>query len=571
MQRDGVFSRYVVRVKDPEALWPDLPFADREHAPEWFDPETGEHRPPPAFVELFVPDPDSSDESPELAARCESAPRSDEEECARIVRWPIPRVVLDDQFFTMLAEQIDPLATEVADGLTVTESPRGWHQRLTPDAAAARDEIGRRLTELLADWPILEIHEIDEADQKFLDQLVHADLPDKDLPAVVDQVRERITPRRAGNRIVIDGGLEYVTELRDAARARVRDRLEIVAGLMSADRSERDELLRRIVAWDNEGDSYRSLAKIVGLSHPTVRKIVMEATVEHDLALNHLPATLRSLALAWAPPGLPEAHSDSYDDYFEPDDDDGFDAGESLRLEHLRLKSCAVCGEPPQKIVRRWTIGTGEMLDPDDPHRKQPGYPRTLGQEPYYDTRARWAVCGTVCARETINTDRARPTKRVGDDEYYEVDRFHYTPHDSELPESLLHLRSLLRTLGYNWDQLAEAATTDNTEQAAHSVNEFRRAVTRIAEAVAQFRTYTPPPRQFPPGDPEPTDVDRIRHGDDIYTNATDPWAPGPPGWHIPGTDTTLSWDELASMADGDLYEIPVERLDFTSLTATHD
>ncbi|WP_063126126.1 hypothetical protein [Nocardia fusca] len=561
----------MVGVADPEALWPDLRFADREHAPEWFDPETGEHRPPPAVIELFVPDPDSG-ELPELTARCEDAARaSRHDERARTVRWPIPRVVLDDEFFAMLAEQIDPLAADVADGLTVTESPRGWHQRLTPDAAAARDEIGRRLTELLADWPILEIHEIDDADHRLLVQLVDADLPDKDLPAVVDKVRERITPRRAGNRVVIDGGMEYVTELRDAARARVRDRLQIVAGLMSADRSERDELLRRIAAWDGGGDSYRSLAKLVGLSHPTVRNIVMEATVEHDLALDHLPATLRSLALAWDPPGLPEAHSDRYDDDYAPDDDDEFGIGESRRLEHLRLKSCAVCGEPPQKIVRRWTIGGSETLDRNDPHNEQPGYSRTLGQKPHYNTAARWAVCGTVCAREAINTDRARPTRRGGTDEYYEVERLHYTPHDSELPEPLLHLRSLLRALDQNWNWLAEATTTDDTEQAARSVNGFRRAIARIAEAVAHFRTYTPPPRQFLPGDPEPTNVERIRHGDDIYTNNNDPWAFGPRGWHIPGTDTALTWDELVSMADGDLYEIPVERLDFTSLTATHD
>ncbi|MGW5384016.1 hypothetical protein [Nocardia sp. NPDC003963] len=549
---------------DPEALWPDLRFADREHAPEWFDLETGEHRPPPAVVELFVPDPDSG-ELPVLTARCEGPARTDEER-ARTVRWPIPRVVLDDEFFTMLAEQIDPLAADVADGLTVTESPHGWHQRLAPDAAAARDEIGRRLSELLADWPILEIHEIDDADRRLLVQLVDADLPDKELPAVVDKVRERITPRRAGNRVVIDGGVEYVTELRDAARARVRDHLEIVAGLMSADRSERDELLRRIASWDGGGDSYRSLGNLVGLSHTTVRTIVMEATVEHDLALTHLPATLRSLALAWNPPGLPEAHSDRYDDYYEPDDDE-FGIGESRRLEHLRLKSCAVCGEPPHKIVRRWTIGTGEALDRHDPHREQPGYPRTLGQKPRYDTGARWAVCGTVCAREAINTDRARPARHVGTDEYYEVERFRYTPHDSELPEPLLDLRSLLRTLDSNWNWLAEATTTDDTEQAARNVNEFRRAITRSAEAVAQFRTYTTAPRQFLPGDAEPANVARVRHGDDIYTNGNDPWIFGPPGWHIPGTDTTLTWDELASMADGDLYEIPVERLDFTSLT----
>lgn len=555
----------------PDLLWPSDSLADREQAPEWFDPETGRHRPPPAFVELFVPDPDCG-EDPRLGVGCEKAWQTESDErCAQTVRWQIPRVVVDDSLFTMLAAEITALAGAVAEGLSVAESPHGRHQRLTPAAAAAREEIGQRLKDLLADWPMLEVHEIDEADHRMLEQLVHADIPDKDLPAVVEEVRSRITPSRVENRVVIDNGLECVTGLRDAARARVRDRLAIVAALSSADRSERDELLRRIVAWDNGIDSYRALGKVVGLSHTTVRNIVRQATVEHDLALDHLPATLRSLSLAWDPPEVPEVYDDGYDDC-DPDwnDYDGPDLEEVHRLAHLRLKTCAVCEKPPVRLVRRWRVGTGTILDSNDPHCDRPGYPRHLGQSPTYDTDARWAVCGTACAREVINTDRARPTRRVGDDEYYNIERFHYTPHDSEVPEPLIELRRLLTMVNHDWDRLAEAAVCENPEAAAQSVVGLRRGIVRAAEALAEFRTYTPPPRRFLPGDPEPTDLNQVRHGDDIYTYNDRPWTGGPPEWHRSGGDSH-TWNELTELANGDLHEIPVERLDLAGLTAPTD
>lgn len=518
----------------PDWLWPDDDTDTRMSSPEWFDPEDGRLRPPPAFAELFVP----GSEAPVLTVGYDgahSAPLagSTDERIARTVRWPIPRIVLSEAVYELLAT-LAPLAGQIAEGLSVDKSPRGFHQRLTPGAETARAELGQRLDDALAGWPVVEVHTITDFDEAALESAVTADTRDEDLPAIAETLRARIVPARPGNIIVLDQADEALTHARDAARAQVRDRLAIVAGLASGDRRERDDLLRRITAWDNGADSYRALGKMTGLSHTAIRAIVKQATTDRDTALDHLDATVRSLRLAWDPPRLPAAvrddagwpddePSDSEQEQQERDDDD-------QRRAHLRLKSCAACGQPSRRIVRRWQVGKVSFAaDPDDPHRDQYGHVSDLSQPPSFSSQPSWGACGTVCARRIIDEDRASPSGGIrvaGNDEFfYDVESFSYLPHDSELPDVLVRLRRNLDLTGYSRDEIGRAVAAGDTARAASHLASLRRDIARTAATLAAISTWTPPGRRFPPGTPEPGDAGQVRHATPS-TATGDPSAP---------------------------------------------
>ncbi|MFI9507214.1 hypothetical protein [Nocardia sp. NPDC052566] len=547
----------------PDALWPNLEMRYRLESAEWFDPDTGRMRPPPAFVELFIP----ADDDPIVTVGYDGdgpAPlaESTRERIARTVRWPIPRLVLDEGIFNTLVE-MSGFFEQLVAGFSVERTPRGWHQRLTPDAEDVRAEIATIFTRVLASRPVVEIHTIDEFDRNVLESLVTADTRDEDLPAVVQALTAQITPADAHNLVVLDEALGQLTEQRDLARAQVRDRLAIVAGLASGDRRERDELLRRIAGWDDDSDSYRSLGSLVGLSHTAVRKIVAQVSTERDEALDHLDATVRALGLAWDPPPLPRVRTDDYDD--EPSDheletqdrDDDY-----YRLAHVRRKTCAVCGKPSQRLVRRWQVGNVSMpADPDDPHRSDAGYITDLTHPPSFAGQPEWAVCGTVCARQIIDTDRANPrgTRVAGSDEFfYAVEGFRYQPHDSELPEVLVSLRRDLDPIGYHRDALTRAAATGDLAAAALDLAGLRRDIARAAATLARIRTYTPEPRRFGAGDIEPADLGQVRHGDTIYSNYQFLYDDRADYWEGPG-HSRRTWDELTAL--GELVEVPSEQI----------
>jgi hypothetical protein len=552
----------------PDWLWPDADEETRWTSPEWFD-EDGKFRAPPAFIELFVP----GDGDPLLTVGYDgatSAPlaRSAEDRQARTIRWVIPRIVLSEAVYEMLGT-LAPVAGRIADGLSVGATPRGRFQRLTPAAEEAREEFRRRLDAGLAVLPVLDLHHIEDAGLAVLESAVTAETRDEDLPAVAEDLRARITPDRPGNLVVLDRAVEHLARRRDTARAGVRDRLAITARLASGDRRERDALLRRITAWDDGADTYRSLGQLVGMSHTQVRTIVRLATAGRDEALDDLAATMRSLLLAWDPPALPHA-SDR-----DPGDQDGLSdweleqdelAADEDRRAHLRRKSCAVCGKPSRRLVRRWQVGrTAIAADDDDPARDQAGYVEGLSEPPSYTLQPSWAVCGTACARKVIEEDKAQPSGGshvTGRTEfYYEVEPWRYLPHDSELPRALVRLRGSTDQIGYLREQLERAVTGADAAAAALDLGDLRRRVAHAAAILAGIRTYTPAPRTFGPGDRQPDDVRQVRHGDTLYSKwpalsldgQRDRWE-GPGG----GRHT---WDELTELAAGSLIEIPREKV----------
>lgn len=358
---------------------------------------------------------------------------------------------------------------------------------------------------------------------------------------------------------MLDGVEERLAEVRMSARRKVRDRLAMVAGLATGDRRERDALLRRIAAWDDPADTGRGLAGLVGLSHTAVQKILKQATEERDTALDHLDVTVESLRRAWDPPPIPPAREDDLGDD-EQRDDWEIEADDrdqhQRRAWHLRQKMCAACGKPSRRIVR-WQVGkTSIAADADDPHRSGTGYVRDLSQPPALDGQPTWTVCGTVCARQVIDNDRANPsgaTRVAGNDEFfYAVEAFHYLPHDSELPDVLVRLRATLMLTDHS-----RAVTTGDTAGAALHLRSLRRDIARTAAVLASIDTYTPPPRVFRPGDPEPSkdDVLQVRHGDTIYSNWSVLHRDRDDHWEDTNHTRRHTWDELTAL--GEITEIP--------------
>jgi hypothetical protein len=283
-------------------------------------------------------------------------------------------------------------------------------------------------------------------------------------------------------------------------------------------------------------------------------------------------AAVAALLAAWDPSRLPAAAGGAgrdagwEEEWSEAELEDQERADDAQRRNHLRLKSCAACGKPSRRVVRRWQVGKVSFAaDPDDPHRDQYGNVSGLSQPPSFTGQPSWGACGTVCARRIIVEDRARPAGGIrvaGNDEFfYQAESFRYQPHDSELPGVLVRLRRNTDLIDYSGGALDRAVAAGDMALAAMHLAALRRDIARTAAVLAELGTWTPPARRFPPGSPEPDGI-QVRHGGAVYSNMSflnfdrarrDHWE-GPGG-------TRYTWLELTEMAAGGLTEVPREHV----------
>jgi hypothetical protein len=300
-----------------------------------------------------------------------------------------------------------------------------------------------------------------------------------------------------------------------------------------------------------------------------VGQIVQHATADRDAALDSPGATVRSLRPAWDPPHLPGAVGEDRDQFDDQPSDWELEqeqlADHEDRRRYLALRSCAKCGKPSRRLVRRWQAGrTAIAADDDDPARDQAGYVEGLSEPPAYTLQPSWAVCGTACARKVIEEDQAAPkgSRLAGRTEFfYEIEPFRYLPHDSVLPRVLVRLRGSADLIGYSRDQLDRAVAARDAAGAAVHLASLRRDIARTAAILAELTTWTPAGRTFRPGDPHPADVGQVRHADIIYSDMRFLYSNGREDhWEAPD-GTRHKWDELTEMAGGSLTEIPRERI----------
>jgi hypothetical protein len=282
-------------------------------------------------------------------------------------------------------------------------------------------------------------------------------------------------------------------------------------------------------------------------------------------------AAARTLLEAWdlarrvePSPAAERQHAEQLE--WEQEQEALYDHDGYARRKHLALKSCAACGAPSRRIVRRWQVGKVSFSgDPDDPAIDQAGHISDLSQPPSYTGQPSWAVCGTVCARRIIEDDRADPsggTRVAGNDQYfYQVESFRYLPHDSELPDVLVQLRGNMDLLGYSREGIDRAVAAGDMARAASHLESLRRDMARAAVILARLGTWTPPGRRFPPGSPEP-DAIQVRHGGVVYSNMSFLNFDRARRDHWEGTDgSRYTWLELTDMADGDLTGVPREHI----------
>lgn len=324
----------------------------------------------------------------------------------------------------------------------------------------------------------------------------------------------------------------------------------------------------------------RERAAATGESYTRARRAVARQDPTQG-APGDVAAAARTLLKAWdlarriePSPDAERQHAEQLE--WEQEQEALYDHDGYERRKHLALKSCAACGAPSRRIVRRWQVGKVSFSgDPGDPAIDQAGHISDLSHPPSYTGQPSWAVCGTVCARRIIDEDRANPSGGIrvaGNDEFfYEVESFRYLPHESELPDILVRLRSRMDLLGYSREGIDRAVAAGDMAGAAYHLEGLRRDIARTAAVLAELETRTPSPRRFPPGSPEP-DGTQVRHGGVTYSNMSflnfDPARRD----HWEGTDgTRYTWLELTEMAGGDLTEIPREHLHFPRRDADDD
>ena len=534
-----------------------------QFAPTWLyevDPEG-------VGVELYVPD---DGDAPQLSFGTRSPQRFWLARRLRSVLWPLPHMVAGEHLGQLLADLV-PDAELVMRGLRTTRSPRGTEQVLTSRARAAVERIRKRLERAVAERAVVEPRGWSPELAVAVDQEVSAETTDEQLAEVAERIRSALVPARAGDYVFVPQLAKEVERARLRARQQVRDYLAILGGLTQADRSRRDALLRRIKAWCDPVDTDRALGAAVGMTHGAVQQIIKK-TAATDTAVDSLGATLRSLALAWAPDPVPDLDDagprDDFDDEHQDEEYDepyGALPPWQLRRAHEAKRICAACqAASATHIVRRWQIArTLFPATPGDPTAENT-YVNGLSEPPSYEGQPTWTVCGTICARQVIDTDRANPTgpSWVPDAAFhYQLESWRYEPLEADLPVPVRTLRSVLRGTSYRLEDLNRALGASDPYRAANTITDLRRHIVQAATALADLEIVTALSYRYQVGEPEPTwpRVLWVRHAGRLYRSQNQYTLTGTTRlWVTAESNTAYTWAELAELAgDQGLEVIP--------------
>ncbi|MET7339245.1 hypothetical protein [Nonomuraea sp. NPDC005650] len=538
-------------------------------SPTWLFEETG-GRP---VVELHVPTEGSAVLSVQEDAASGGRWLSWEYRQRRL-HWTIPPLVAGEALWELLAG-LQPYAERIAAGIAPPDERRAAEPQLTREAQAAAAELAAHLAHAAAGMPLVEAVDPATLPAEAIAELVTADTTDAALAEAAVRLSARITPSTPGGVVYVRGLAERVERARVLARRQVRSRLGIVAAMSEGGRQERDELIRRIKAWHDPGDTDRALGAAAGLSHGAVQKI-LKREADRDDALARVAPSVQALVQAWAPAPLP-ATDDTGDDEDDRDDGDGYDGEPSeweLEQEYTARQNalaarraqqqCAVpgCRKPSRRIVKRWQVDDTALMtaDDDDPDRTPQGHVPGLSVTPRYSGPT-WTACGTIHARVLIDADRANPyiTGSVpgGAPFHYEVESFRYIADDDDLPAPVRQVRHSLSLLGHSMEQFLRAVSAGDMAVAASYLESLRRDVARGALNLADLHTVPTPAISYPHGSPEPTEaVLWVRDGDTIYTRRS---VFGRELWYGPDrTAKGRTWQELAdAVAPRPLITIP--------------
>lgn len=183
-------------------------------------------------------------------------------------RWGIPCITATAA--NQLMHDLAPLAQRILDGASVEWDGNNNVGRLTDDAAQAEQE----LVDFLAEATDLEqVYEQDAADwwsEGELPDDLTAHTADDQLAAIAEREAAEVATSQDDAYTVLVGAEEYLAGRREEMRDAVREELEEVAAEHARLEQRRNDLIRALSGW---GDSSRSIADRVGLSHVAVQKI----------------------------------------------------------------------------------------------------------------------------------------------------------------------------------------------------------------------------------------------------------------------------------------------------------
>ncbi|GLY08210.1 hypothetical protein [Actinoplanes sp. NBRC 101535] len=194
--------------------------------------------------------------------------------CDRVRRYDMP--ALTAAAANRLLDEAAPLAERILRGSTIAWDGHNHVGRLDDDADAAEDE----LTALIAgyDDDAYVITELEAADYfANADLDVTADLSDAELAQLVTDLEKEARTSMQGP-VVPTGFDDCLEQLREAARAEIREDLEDAAAAFDEARTQRDTLIRRVHGWGS--DSLRQIAGLADVSHTQVDRIVKEGAGE---------------------------------------------------------------------------------------------------------------------------------------------------------------------------------------------------------------------------------------------------------------------------------------------------
>lgn len=253
---------------------------------ELFCQYDGEFQPQPTYLNLDLEDGELfCDYNPNIGGG-----RSAAEFHQRTLALSIPCLTGRDA--NALMRDVAPIAQRILDGASIEWNGSNHVGELNTEAQAAYDELHEAIEALRNDPGLEAIQSLDAGDwydgEDPAEELgLTADTTDAEL-ATMETAAEADIKSAAQGVVVVRGLDRYLSDLRDAKRAEVRDSLEETAEQIDTLTERRNALIRQVKRF---GDSDRAIGALAGLSHTQVQNIVKAGAPRYIVTVDEDTAT----------------------------------------------------------------------------------------------------------------------------------------------------------------------------------------------------------------------------------------------------------------------------------------
>jgi hypothetical protein len=256
----------ITRIDEPAELFYQFP-------PDGRGRSNQEGRPQPCYLTLNL-------ESGEMTCRYNSEigtniPKSVYQQ--RVIWVSIP--CLTATAANRLMDEVAPIAQRILAGAEIVWDGHNHVGRLDDDAQAGVDALAERCAPEGGQWPDSDtVSAWDAADwfggegrEQTIERLgLTADTTDDQIAEMARQEEADARASSDAGYVILIGGEDYLTELREELRAAITDELAEVAGQIATLTERRNDLICRVVLW---GYSSRRVSEYAGVSHTQVQNI----------------------------------------------------------------------------------------------------------------------------------------------------------------------------------------------------------------------------------------------------------------------------------------------------------